>query len=88
MADGSNMLAGARMRSFIERVERLNEEKATLAADIREVFAEAKGEGYDVKIMRKVIRRRAMDPHQRREEDELLELYETSIESAAEPTDD
>lgn len=69
----------ARLKSFIQRVERLNEEKDALGADIKEVFAEAKGTGFDVKIMRQVIRRRKMEAADRREQDELLDLYERAI---------
>lgn len=72
-------IAGKRLKSFIERVERLEEEKAALAEDIKEVFAEAKGTGFDVKTIRKLIRLRKMDVEKRREEDELLELYKAAI---------
>jgi uncharacterized protein (UPF0335 family) len=71
--------AGARIRSFIERIERLTEDKQGLGDDIKEVFAEAKGVGFDVKTMRKIIKLRKMDPEKRREEDELEELYKTAI---------
>ncbi len=66
---------GARLRSFIERVERLEEEKKTIADDIKEVYAEAKGQGFDVKTMRKIISLRKKDPDDRAEEDALLETY-------------
>lgn len=72
-------VAGKRLKSLIERVERLEEEKSALAEDIKEVFAEAKGTGFDVKTMRKLIRLRKMDAEKRREEDELLELYKSAI---------
>lgn len=72
-------VAGKRLKSFIERIERLEEEKAALAEDIKEVFAEAKGTGFDVKTMRKLIRLRKMDAEKRREEDELLSLYKAAI---------
>jgi uncharacterized protein (UPF0335 family) len=68
-----------RLKSFIERVERLEEEKAALAADIREVYSEAKGEGFDTKIIRKVIRLRKADAAKRSEEEALIELYITAI---------
>ena len=64
-----------RLRSFIERIERLEEEKAGIAADIKEVFAEAKGTGFDVKVMRQIIKIRKKDAEDRREEEELLDLY-------------
>lgn len=72
-------VAGERLKSFIERVERLEEEKAELAEDIKEVYAEAKAVGFDVKTIRKIIRLRKMDTEKRREEDELLELYKAAI---------
>jgi len=72
-------VAGDRLRSFIERIERLEEEKAGLAADIRDIYAEAKGEGYDVKVMRKIIGLRKMDKGDRQEQEELLELYKAAI---------
>ena len=64
-----------RLRSFVERVERLEEEKAALAADISEVYSEAKGSGFDVKILRQVVRLRKMDQSDRREQEELLDIY-------------
>lgn len=78
MADGSTSpggIAPAQLRSFIERIERLEHEKAELAADIREVYAEAKGNGFDTKVMRQVIKLRKMEAADRRELDELLDLY-------------
>ena len=64
-----------RLRSFIERIERLEEDKAAIMADIKEVFAEAKGEGYDVKTLRKVVRIRKQDKAKRQEEEAILDLY-------------
>lgn len=72
-------VAGERLKSFIERVERLEEEKSALAEDIKEVYAEAKAVGFDVKTIRKVIKLRKMDTEKRREEDELLDLYKAAI---------
>jgi len=68
-------VAQDRLRAFIERIERLEEEKAALAADLKEVYAEAKGTGFDPKIMRKVIRLRKMDAADRQEEDLVLDTY-------------
>ncbi len=68
-------IAGDQLRSIIERVEKLEEEKAAIAADIREVFAEAKGNGYDVKALRQVIKLRKMDMAEREEQDLVLETY-------------
>ena len=64
-----------RLKSFIERIERLEEEKAVLMADIKEVFAEAKGTGFDVKTMRTVIRLRKMEENDRQEAEFLLDTY-------------
>ena len=85
MADDSSSLdvlntaAQTRLKTIIERIERLEEEKAGIANDIKEVFAEAKGEGFDVKILRKVVRLRKQDRAKRLEEDALLDLYLSAI---------
>jgi len=63
------------LRAFIERIEKLEEEKKAIADDIKEVYAEAKGTGYDVKILRKIVSIRKQDRDQRREEEEILDLY-------------
>jgi len=68
-------IAGKQLNSLVERIERLEEEKRALAADIKEVYAEAKGHGFDTKIMRKVIALRRRDPQDRDEEEALLETY-------------
>lgn len=83
MADGSTSteaVAAAQLKSFVERIERLEEEKAALAEDIREVYAEAKGNGFDTKVMRQVIRLRKMEPADRNELDELLDLYRKALD--------
>ena len=67
------------LRSYIERIERLEEEKAGIAANIREIFAEAKGNGFDTKVMRQVLKLRKMEPHDVAEQDELLELYKRAL---------
>lgn len=72
-------IAGDHLRSFIERIERLEEEKAALAADIKDVYAEAKGTGFDVKIMRQLIRLRKMEDHDRSEQEEILDLYKRAL---------
>ena len=66
--------------AFIERIEHLEEEKKTISEDIKEVYAEAKGNGFDTKIMRLVIRLRKMEEPDRREQDELLDLYRAALE--------
>lgn len=68
-------IAGEKLRSFVERIERLEEERTTLGADIREVYAEAKSSGFDGRILRQVIKLRKMDSADRREQEELLDLY-------------
>jgi len=72
-------VAGERLKSFIERIEKLEEERASLGADIREVYSEAKGSGFDIKIMRKVVALRKMEPAERAEIDELLDIYKQAI---------
>lgn len=67
------------LRQFIERIERLEEEKAQLLADIREVYAEAKGHGLDPKIMRQVVKLRGMDNQERLEQDATLDLYRSAL---------
>lgn len=63
------------LRAFVTRIERLEEERAALAADLREVYAEAKGNGFDVKALRSVIRLRKQDANKRREEEAVLITY-------------
>ena len=78
MTDGGG-IAAQRLRSFIERIERLEEEKAALTADIREVYAEAKGDGFDVKTMRQIVRLRKLDSSDRAEQEALLDLYKAAL---------
>ncbi|MAF48592.1 MAG: DUF2312 domain-containing protein [Rhodospirillales bacterium] len=73
-------IARDRLRALVERIERLEEEKAALAADIREVYSEAKGSGFDAKILRQIIRLRKLDGADRREQEELLDLYKLALE--------
>ena len=72
-------IAGQRLKSFIERIERMNEEISNLQEDRKEIYAEAKGAGFDVKTIRKLVALRKMDAEKRREEDELLELYKAAV---------
>lgn len=69
----------AQLKSLVERIERIEEEKAALAGDIREIYAEAKGNGFDTKIMREVVRLRKMESHEREERDSLLDLYLSAL---------
>jgi len=87
MADGTALpdameathLAQGKLKSLIERIERLEEDKAGVAADLKEVYGEAKGEGFDTKIMRKVVRLRKQDDAKRQEEEALVDLYISAI---------
>ena len=72
-------VAGERLKSLIERIERLEEEKHSLSEDISEVFSEAKLSGYDVKVLRQVLKLRKMDSSDRQEQEAILELYKTAI---------
>ena len=72
-------IAGDRLRSFIERIERLEDERRALGEDIREVYSEAKGAGFDVKIMRQVVRIRKLDQNERDEQEALLETYMAAL---------
>jgi uncharacterized protein (UPF0335 family) len=82
---GPGGVAGDRLRSFVERIERLEEEIKGLTDDKKDIFAEAKGEGYDVKILREVIRLRKQDRQEREERDSLLDLYLHALETASPP---
>jgi uncharacterized protein (UPF0335 family) len=73
-------VAGERLKTFVERVERLEEEKQALAEDIKEVYSEAKSSGFDVKILRQIIRLRKMDENDRSEMETLLEVYKRALE--------
>ncbi len=72
-------VAGERLQSFVERIERLEAEKAALAADIREVYSEAKGVGFDPKTMRRVISLRKLESVDREEQEALLETYMAAL---------
>jgi uncharacterized protein (UPF0335 family) len=67
--------AHGQLRAIVERIERLEEEKKTIAADIKEVYAEAKGNGFDIKILRKVISLRKKDVNERQEEESMIDVY-------------
>jgi uncharacterized protein (UPF0335 family) len=72
-------VSGARLKSFLERIERLEEEKKAMAEDIRDVYSEAKATGFEPKIIRKIISLRKTNLEKRREEQELLDLYMSAI---------
>lgn len=77
--DNEFSIAAAELRQFIERIERLEEERTTLNDDIKEVVAEAKGRGYDTKTIRTIVRLRKKDANQRKEQEALLELYMNAL---------
>ena len=79
MSDAPGGLARDYLRAYIERIERLEVEKASLMEDIREVYAEAKGTGFDPKIMRQVVRIRKMEPDQRQEQEYVLDTYLSAL---------
>jgi len=72
-------IAADRLRSFIERVERLEEDRANLNADIREVYSEAKSAGFDAKTMRQIVCLRKLEPAERQEQEHLLEVYRNAV---------
>lgn len=67
------------LRLFMERIERLDEEKKGISDDIRDVFSEAKSQGYDTKIMRQILKLRKMEPHDRAEMEALLDVYKSAL---------
>lgn len=75
----SDIIQADQLRLFIERFERLEEEKKGLADDIRDVYAEAKSQGYDPKIMRQIVKLRRMEKHARDEADALLDTYRAAL---------
>ncbi len=79
-------IAGDRLKSFIERIERLEEEKRAIAGDIKEVYAEAKGTGFDTKIMRQIVRLRKRDQDEIDEEETLLDVYKRALGMLPEST--
>jgi len=72
-------ISSERLRSIIKRIEKLEEDKAAVSEDLKEVYSEAKGTGFDVKIIRQVVRLRKIEVEQRREQEELLELYKSVL---------
>ena len=72
-------VAGERLRTIIERIERLEEEKKALSEDIREIYSEAKGAGFDVKVIRQLVRLRKMDATDRSEMEQVLDVYKRAL---------
>jgi uncharacterized protein (UPF0335 family) len=81
-------VAQDQLRAFIERIERMEEEKKAISDDIKEIYAEAKGNGFDIKVLRQIIRIRKQDHAERMEQEALLELYMAALGMAAAPRDD
>ncbi len=79
MADDVAGVSADRLKSFVERLENLEEEKRAVSEQLKDVFAEAKGEGFDVGTMRRILKLRKMKPHVRAEADELLEVYKAAL---------
>lgn len=77
MAEGT--VAADQLRLFIERIERLEEEKKAMADDVRDVYAEAKANGYDTKTMRKIVALRKLETHARQEADALMDTYRAAL---------
>jgi len=82
VTEAMTIAAQGRLRTFIERVSRLDDDKVAIAADIKEVLAEAKGEGYDTKVIRKVVRLLRIDKAKRQEEDAITDMYMAAIGEA------
>ncbi|AVX03284.1 DUF2312 domain-containing protein [Maritalea myrionectae] len=76
---GQTSVAREQLRAYIERIERLEEEKKSISDDIRDVYAEAKGNGYDVKVMRQVVKLRKQEAHERQEQEAVLDLYKHAL---------
>ena len=81
-------VAADQLKAFIERIERLEEEKAGIAGDIKDVYAEAKGNGFDTKVLRQVVRIRKQDHQERMEQEAILELYMAALGMHAAPRQD
>jgi uncharacterized protein (UPF0335 family) len=82
MAEGSETIGGIAaeaLQQYVDRIEKLEEEKKALAEDIKQVYSEAKSTGFDTKILRKIITLRKVEEHERKEQEELLDLYKRAI---------
>lgn len=80
-------VAQDQLRAFVERIERMEEEKKAIADDIKEIYAEAKGNGFDTKVLRQIVRIRKQDHSERMEQEALLELYMTALGMAVAPSE-
>jgi len=81
-------VARDQLRAFVERIERLEEEKKTIADDVKEVYAEAKGNGFDIKVLRQVVRIRKLDANERLEQEAILDLYMHALGMAPDTSGD
>ena len=79
VSDSSQTVAAGQLRAFIERIERLEEEKKTISDDIKDVYAECKGTGFEVKAVRQIIRLRKQDQSEREEAEAILDLYKAAL---------
>ena len=79
VTETSQTVAAGQLRAFIERIERLEEEKKTIADDIKEVYAEAKGTGFDTKAVRTIVRLRKKEEAERKEEEAIIDLYKAAL---------
>ncbi|MBX3597938.1 MAG: DUF2312 domain-containing protein [Rhizobiaceae bacterium] len=79
ITDNAQTFAAGQLRALIERIERLEEEKKTIADDIKDVYAEAKGNGFDTKAIRAIVRLRKIDQAEREEAETILELYKAAL---------
>lgn len=80
-------VAQDQLRAFVERIERMEEEKKAIADDIKEIYAEAKGNGFDTKVLRQIVRIRKQDHSERMEQEALLELYMAALGMAVAPSE-
>lgn len=79
MSDTSTTVAAGQLRAFIERIERLHEEGKTITEDLKEVYAEAKGTGFDTKAMKVIVKQRKQDQAERQEEEAMVDLYKAAL---------
>ena len=84
----TDSVAQDQLRAFIERIERMEEEKKAIADDIKEIYAEAKGNGFDTKVLRQIVRIRKQDHAERMEQEALLELYMAALGMQTAPAND
>jgi uncharacterized protein (UPF0335 family) len=88
MNSSGETVAHDQLRAFIERIERMEEEKASIAADIKEIYGEAKGNGFNTKIMRRIVNIRKQDANERLEQEAILELYMSALGMISAPPED